>query len=115
MARSNVTRLYGLTCVVLLAFAPAEAPAGLITEIIDDTGDGSNSLGCVESIVLDGSANIYVGGGWSDNAFKITRGGVIATPFGFGYSFGIESKDSALLVQPAFEMLVGPKDGRRAA
>jgi len=51
---------------------------GVITEIIDGTGDGGgNTLTNPNSIAVDGSGNVYVTGSISDNAFKITPGGVI--------------------------------------
>ncbi len=53
-------------------------PGGVITEIIDGTGDGaSNQLFFPEAIAVDRSGNVYVTGLFSDNAFKITPGGVI--------------------------------------
>ena len=52
-------------------------PAGVVTEIIDSTGDGENPLDLLYGIAVDGSGNIYVVGIWSHNAFKITPGGVI--------------------------------------
>jgi len=50
----------------------------VITVIIDATGDGAGNL-LLDSgfIAVDGSGNAYVTGGDSDNAFKITPGGVI--------------------------------------
>ena len=52
-------------------------PAGVVTEIIDSTGDGENPLDLLYGIAVDGSGNIYVVGIWSHNAFKITPGGLI--------------------------------------
>ena len=50
----------------------------MITEIIDATGDGAgNTLNGPFGIAVDGSGNVYVTGDFSDNAFKITPGGVI--------------------------------------
>ena len=51
--------------------------AGLITEIIDATGDGGNPFVVPLGIAVDGSGNVYVTGRDSDNAFQITPGGAI--------------------------------------
>ena len=48
-------------------------PTGLITEIINATGDGAgNVLGGVGGIALDAAGNVYVTGLFSDNVFKIS-------------------------------------------
>ena len=53
-------------------------PAGVITQIIDATGDGAgNTLSEAVGIAVDAAGNAYVAGRFSDNAFKITPGGVI--------------------------------------
>ena len=53
-------------------------PGGVITEIIDGTGDGAgNGLNGSTYIAVDRAGNVYVTGQVSDNAFKITPGGVI--------------------------------------
>jgi hypothetical protein len=58
-------------------FAPGAGPSG-ITEIIDAAGDGAgNPLDSPIALVADSSDNVYVAGIASDNAFKITPGGVI--------------------------------------
>ncbi|MCH7772427.1 MAG: SBBP repeat-containing protein, partial [Bacteroidetes bacterium] len=66
---------------MLLAFstAPVVAQANFITEIIDATGDGGggNAFLSPQGIAVDGSGNVYVAGVSTDNAFKITPGGVI--------------------------------------
>ena len=59
------------------ALAPGKAGANTITEIIDSSGDGSNSLDAPIGMAVDGSGNVYVSGIVSENAFKITPGGVI--------------------------------------
>ena len=62
-------------------------PAGVITEIIDRTGDGAGNclddgaepcLDTAPAIAVDAAGNVYVAGRTSDNAFKITPGGVIS-------------------------------------
>ncbi len=53
------------------------APDGTVTEIINQSGDGVNSLVRPGAIAVDGAQNVYVAGQWSDNAFKITPGGGI--------------------------------------
>ena len=53
-------------------------PNGVITEIINSTGDGmGNTLGIPFSIAVDDLGNAYVTGLQSDNAFKITPNGII--------------------------------------
>ena len=58
-------------------------PGGVITQIIDANGDGAgNELYSPSGVAVDGSGNVYVTGrslfaSASDNAFKITPGGVI--------------------------------------
>jgi len=50
----------------------------VITEIIDSTGDGGdNGLNAPTGVAVDGGRNVYVAGLISNNAFKITPGGVI--------------------------------------
>jgi len=50
-----------------------------ITEIIDTSGDGiGNTLVGTQAVAVDSSGNVYVTGGLSDNAFKITPGGAIS-------------------------------------
>ena len=47
-------------------------------EIIDSTGDGlGNTLGNPFDVATDSSGNVFVTGGFSDNAFKITPAGTI--------------------------------------
>jgi cysteine-rich repeat protein len=50
-------------------------PNGLITEIIDSTGDGTNWLGFPVAITTDLVGNVYVAGG---NVFRIDPSGVIS-------------------------------------
>ncbi len=53
-------------------------PDGVITEIIDSTGNGTgNTLDYPWGIAVDDLGNVYVTGSVSDNAFKITPDGVI--------------------------------------
>jgi len=53
-------------------------PGGVITEIIDHTGDGAgNGLTSVSAIAIDSADNLYVAGRSSANVFRITPAGVI--------------------------------------
>ena len=53
-------------------------PGGVITEIIDATGDGAgNMLNLPFGIAVDGSGNVYVAGFLSNNAFKIALAPII--------------------------------------
>ena len=61
-----------------LALLPVNVMAqGIITEIIDASGDGAgNPLANPFGVAVDGAGNVYVSGvGSSDNAFQITPGG----------------------------------------
>ena len=65
---------WSLIIVAILTAAPTMGRA--VTEIIDSTGDGAgNQLIDTIAVAVDGSGNVYVTGGISDNAFKITPGG----------------------------------------
>jgi len=75
-----------LTLIVLLVFLlvplessvqVAHAGLGIITEIIDGTGDGVNGLDEPRGVAVDAAGNVYVPGAVSHNAFKITPGGTI--------------------------------------
>jgi hypothetical protein len=58
-------------------------PGGVITEIIDATGDGAgNILDGSWAIAADGAGNVYVTGDNSSNAFKITPAQVPLQPWG---------------------------------
>jgi len=53
-------------------------PDGVITEIIDATGDGAgNLLNGPTLVAVDSSGNAYLPGKFTDNVFKITPDGVI--------------------------------------
>jgi len=56
-------------------------PGGVITEIIDSTGDGSNSLDCGSfntcGVAAAADGTVYITAGATDNAFKVTAGGVV--------------------------------------
>ncbi len=53
-------------------------PTGVVTQIIDDTGDGAgHALIAPADIALDALGNVYVAGELSNNAFKITPSGVV--------------------------------------
>jgi len=66
-----------LLAVFLVTLASA-AQAQTITEIIDATGDGTgNTMEGPNDVAVDSSGNVYLAGRDSDNAFKITPGGVI--------------------------------------
>ena len=118
--------------IVMLALVTSASPAQ-ITEIIDAAGDGTgNPFDEPYSIAVDGSGNIYVAGFHSDNAFKITPGGVIteiidATGDGTGnpldFPFGIAvdgsgkvyvtgaGSDNALMVDETFIFADGFESG----
>jgi cysteine-rich repeat protein len=67
-----------MTVLVVIALASGAAHSKTITQIIDSSGDGKGKiLDRPSSIAVDGSGNVYVAGSFSDNAFKITPGGVI--------------------------------------
>ncbi len=93
MRKQRSTTLLSL----ILVFAASAAVAQPIIQIIDATGDGTNALDQPLGIAVDGSANVYVAGNISTNAFKVTAAGVIteiidATGDGintFGRPFGI--------------------------
>ena len=53
-------------------------PAGIITEIIDATGDGAdNPVGGAVGVAVDDAGNVYVAAYDSDNVFRITPAGKI--------------------------------------
>ncbi len=52
-------------------------PGGVITEIIDFSGDGAGNLITPWGIATDASGNVFVAGQNSSNVFKITPGGAI--------------------------------------
>ena len=53
-------------------------PGGMITEIIDFTGDGAgNKFASPFGVATDVSGNVFVPGSRTHNAFKITPGGTI--------------------------------------
>ncbi len=62
-----------------LALLPVTVMAqGVITEIIDGSGDGAgNTLSVPVGVAVDGAGNVYVAGRDSDNAFRITPAGTI--------------------------------------
>jgi hypothetical protein len=66
-------------------------PGGMITQIIDSTGDGTHAIIGPNGIAVDGSGNVYVGGGASNNAFKITSlcNNVVCAASGQCYGIGV--------------------------
>ncbi|MCP3915238.1 MAG: hypothetical protein GY711_06765 [bacterium] len=52
-------------------------PAGVITQLIDHTGDGVHPLNKAYDIAVHGQGNVYVAGYLTDNVFRVTPGGVI--------------------------------------
>ena len=76
--KARVLQALACTILLLLGLLAPVASAQTITEIIDTTGDGAgNPLDGALGIALDGSGNVYVACFNSDNAFKITPGGII--------------------------------------
>jgi len=54
------------------------AVAQMATTIIDATGDGAgHALAGTRAVAMDSGGNVYVVGATSDNAFKVTPGGII--------------------------------------
>ncbi|MEZ5215129.1 MAG: hypothetical protein R2715_00730 [Ilumatobacteraceae bacterium] len=49
------------------------SPAGVITEIIDATGDGAGNRSADPRVAVDGAGNVYVTGVFSDNVFRCRR------------------------------------------
>ncbi len=66
-----------ITALAVIAFSAELAQAQTVTEIIDSTGDGTNSLTEPRGVAADSAGNVYVAGDVSDNVFKITPGGTI--------------------------------------
>jgi hypothetical protein len=77
-AETLSSRIRFLAALWFLCLVVAPTGRAQITEIIDATGDGGgNVFDDAETIIVDGSGNVYVVGAGSDNAFKITPGGTI--------------------------------------
>jgi len=72
-AVSVIASILITSLVTLNAYAMFLTPV----EIIDSTGDGSSALDGALGVAIDSSGNVFVGGFFSDNAFKITSGGAI--------------------------------------
>ncbi len=69
--------------------------AGIITEIIDATGDGAgNGLNGTGDIAVDAAGNVYLTGEFSNNAFKITP----ACPWDIDGSGDVGVKDLLILL-----------------
>ena len=69
---------YLAVLVFFLCLQSGFAVGQTITEIIDATGDGAGkTLSGARGLAVDSSGNVYVAAHNSDNAFKITPGGVI--------------------------------------
>ena len=78
--RQNCLKLSGSSAKNLQFFSAAFkiTPEGVITEIIDASGDGAgNNLGFPGGIAVDSAGNVYVAGFSSDNVFKVTPDGAI--------------------------------------
>ena len=100
-------------------------PAGVITELINETGDGvGNECLVPTGVVVDSSDNVYVAGGFTDNVFKITPGGVIsqvmdATGDGAGntlndpWSLAVDGFDNVYVVGRALRQRVQDHSQRR--
>ncbi len=76
----SITLVGGCAALMVALLGPV-AGAQTITQIIDQTGDGTYDLVLPRGIALEdaveGRGNVYVVGTFSDNAFKITPGGAI--------------------------------------
>jgi len=69
---------YCIKITALILLLTATVSGATTREIIDATVDGAgNPLDTPQGIAADGSGNVYLSGVLSDNAFKITAGGVI--------------------------------------
>jgi DNA-binding beta-propeller fold protein YncE len=67
-----------ISIVAILGVVSLGASAQTIAEIIGGSGDGVGTfLAQPLGVAVDPSGNVYVTGASSDNAFKITPGGVI--------------------------------------
>jgi hypothetical protein len=74
-----------ILCVVCLSLFSIAGGAQSITEIIDETGDATgNPLNTPRSIATDGAGNVYLCGGYSNNAYRISLGLVFADGFETG-------------------------------
>ena len=75
---SQMSIRFMATVVVLAMLYVDQASGQTITQIIDSTGDGAGkTLSGSEAVAVDDADNVYVLGNGSDNAFKITPGGVV--------------------------------------
>jgi len=52
-------------------------PAGVVTQVLDSTGDGLNSANCPVGVAVDSADNVYVATFLSDNVFQISPSGVV--------------------------------------
>ncbi len=78
VARMMAAWARGLLAVAALIVLGSGNARAVITEIIDANGDGlGNTLSEPIGIAVDSAENVYLVGFSTDNAFKITPGGVI--------------------------------------
>jgi hypothetical protein len=53
------------------------SPSGEITQVLDETGDGTNPLSVLIELAADAAGNVYAAGRDSKNVFKVTPEGAI--------------------------------------
>ena len=84
------------------------SPAGLVTQVLDGTGDGTNPMTGPTGLALDASGNVFVSCVFSNNVFRVTPTGVVtqvmdATGDGLGNTL---SRPRGLAVDASGNLLV---------
>jgi len=79
MERKNALMVIMMVTIFSIGLTSITAYAAFLTpvEIIDATGDVTNTLDRVEGVATDSSGNVFVTGANSNNVFKITPSGTI--------------------------------------